>query len=150
MHALCNRFEAGTDTTAAALSTFVLAAIAYPDTFKAAQAEVDRVCGEHSPTMDEFEQCEYVRAMCKEVLRWRTVTAGGAFCRVSRVEELGVVFDPEYNWCISRAPAYGDNNEGRLVPRDENPRRGDDYPEPLGHVFQVRLIFLFQSPDTPS
>jgi len=71
------RFEAGTDTTAAALSTFIVAAISYPDALKSAQAELDRVCGDRSPTMAEFEQCEYVRAMCKETLRWRTVTAGG-------------------------------------------------------------------------
>jgi cytochrome P450 len=71
------RFEAGTDTTAAVISTFVLAAISYPQAFKAAQAEVDSVCGDNPPTMSEFERCEYVRAMCKETLRWRTVTAGG-------------------------------------------------------------------------
>ncbi|KAF8518571.1 cytochrome P450, partial [Gautieria morchelliformis] len=70
-------FEAGTDTTAAAISTFVLAAISYPEVFKTAQAEVVSVCGDNPPTMAEFEQCEYVRAMCKETLRWRTVTAGG-------------------------------------------------------------------------
>ncbi|KAF8512470.1 cytochrome P450 [Gautieria morchelliformis] len=70
-------FEAGTDTTAAAISTFVLTAISYPKSFKTAQGEVVSVCGDNPPTMAKFEQCEYVRAMCKETLRWRTVTAGG-------------------------------------------------------------------------
>jgi len=79
-----DRFEAGTDTTAAALCTFILAAITYPEVFKAAQAEVDRVCGDHWPTMDDFDHLEYVRAMCKETFRWRTVTAGGKFNRITR------------------------------------------------------------------
>ena len=48
------------------------------------------MCGEHSPTMDEFEQCEYVRAMCKETMRWRTVTAGGTFCPSSMRHERTV------------------------------------------------------------
>ena len=79
-----DRFEAGTETTAAALSTFMLAAIAYPEVFKTAQAEVDRVCGDHWPTMDDFDHLEYVRAMCKETLRWRTVSAGGKFNCIMR------------------------------------------------------------------
>ena len=79
-----DRFEAGTDTTAAALCTFILAAITYPEVFKTAQAEVDRVCGDHWPTMDDFDHLEYVRAMCKETFRWRTVTAGGKFDHIMR------------------------------------------------------------------
>lgn len=71
------RFEAGTDTTSAALSTFILAAITYPQVFTTAQKEVERVCGDQPPSMSHFEPLEYVRAMCKETLRWRTVTAGG-------------------------------------------------------------------------
>ncbi|KIM77257.1 hypothetical protein PILCRDRAFT_825599 [Piloderma croceum F 1598] len=63
-------FEAGTGKTAAALCTFILAAIAYPEVFKTAQAEVDRVCGDHWPTMDDFYHLEYT-------FQWRTVTTGG-------------------------------------------------------------------------
>ena len=79
-----DRFEAGTETTAAALCSFILAAIAYPEVFKTAQAEVDRVCGAHWPTMGDFDHLEYVRAMCKETLRWRTVSPGGKFNCIMR------------------------------------------------------------------
>lgn len=74
---LPDRFEAATDTTFSALATFVLAAVTYPEVFKAAQQEVDRVCQDHPPSMEHFEALEYTRAMCKETLRWRTVSAGG-------------------------------------------------------------------------
>ena len=71
------RFEAGTDTTSSALATFILAAIANPQVLIAAQKEVDEVCGEEPPSMAHFQALEYVRAVCKETLRWRTVTPGG-------------------------------------------------------------------------
>lgn len=70
-------FEAGSDTTASALKTFVLAICAYPDQLRQAQVEVDMVCQGRSPTFEDFEQLAFIRALVKETLRWRTVTAGG-------------------------------------------------------------------------
>ncbi|KAA1470989.1 cytochrome P450 [Dentipellis sp. KUC8613] len=70
-------FEAGTETTSSALSIFIMAMVTYPEVFKAAQDEVTRVCENQPPTIDNFEALEYVRATCKEVLRWRAVSAMG-------------------------------------------------------------------------
>lgn len=65
------------DTTSNAINTFTLAMITYPAALEAAQAELDRVCGTQVPTFDDFERLPYIRAMCKETLRWRPVAAGG-------------------------------------------------------------------------
>jgi cytochrome P450 len=47
-----------------------MAMCTYPDVLKKAQGEVDRVCGDNSPTFDG--DLPYIRAMVKETLRWRT------------------------------------------------------------------------------
>ncbi|UZJ56102.1 hypothetical protein CBS101457_005422 [Exobasidium rhododendri] len=75
---LCgSAFEAGTDTTANALTTFVLAMCTHVSVYEKLKKHVDACCGQSSPTFEEFEALDYVRAVVKETLRWRTVTAGG-------------------------------------------------------------------------
>ncbi|UZJ53606.1 hypothetical protein CBS101457_002926 [Exobasidium rhododendri] len=75
---LCgSAFEAGTDTTASALGTFVLAMCTHPRVYKKLQGIVDETCLAHSPNFEQFEALPYVLAVVKETLRWRTVTAGG-------------------------------------------------------------------------
>lgn len=87
--------EAGSDTTASTLLSFLLAMLAYPETLAKAQAEVDRVCGtSRSPTSDDIGNLPYLKACMNEVpeppadsqlktnssvqaLRWRPVAAGG-------------------------------------------------------------------------
>jgi hypothetical protein len=45
-----------------------LALIAYPETQRKAQEEVDRVVGEHRmPTLNDLEEMPYIRAMILEV-----------------------------------------------------------------------------------
>lgn len=39
--------------------------------------EVDRVCGDKMPEFDDIPDLPVCRAVIKEVLRWRPVTAGG-------------------------------------------------------------------------
>jgi cytochrome P450 len=61
--------EAGSDTTASTLFSFVLAMIAYPLAFEKAQEEIDRVCGtSRSPTSDDIKDLPYLRACMNEVL----------------------------------------------------------------------------------
>ncbi|KAL4738336.1 cytochrome P450 [Aspergillus similis] len=70
--------EAGSDTTASTLNSFLLAMLENPTVLRTAQEEVDRVCGgERSPTMDDLENLPYIEACMHEVLRWRPVAAGG-------------------------------------------------------------------------
>jgi cytochrome P450 len=68
-------FEAGAGTTAAAMMSFTLAMILYPDKFQQLKAEIDQVVGPgRLPTFEDFPDLPYMRACVKETLRWRPVT----------------------------------------------------------------------------
>jgi cytochrome P450 len=50
----------------------------YPETMRLAQEEIDRVVGDgRLPTWDDEASLPYVRAMIKELLRWRPVNKFG-------------------------------------------------------------------------
>jgi cytochrome P450 len=71
-------FEAGAGTTAAAMMSLMLALTLHPEELKKLQAEIDEVVGESRlPGFDDMPRLPRVRAIVKEVLRWRPVTAGG-------------------------------------------------------------------------
>jgi cytochrome P450 len=71
-------FEAGAGTTAAAMMSFCLAMCHYPDWQSKMQKEIDNVVGSSQmPTFGDIPSLPTVRAVTKEVLRWRPVTAGG-------------------------------------------------------------------------
>ncbi|PVH78158.1 cytochrome P450 [Cadophora sp. DSE1049] len=71
-------FEAGAGTTSAALMSFLLAMIVHPDAMRKLQEEVDTfVEAGRLPTFENLSKLPRVRAVVKETLRWRPVTAGG-------------------------------------------------------------------------
>lgn len=52
----------------------MLAMVLYPDVMRKAQAEIDRVVGrDRLPNFGDYDNLPYMRAMVKEVLRWRPV-----------------------------------------------------------------------------
>jgi cytochrome P450 len=60
--------EAGSDTTASTLLSFLLAMVKYPDSLKRCQEEVDEICGtQRSPSIEDFENLVYLRATMNEV-----------------------------------------------------------------------------------
>ena len=66
--------------TAATLVVFMLAMTLYPDVMRKAQAELDVVVGrDRLPTFDDKDDLPYIRAVVKEVLRWRPVVPMGMF-----------------------------------------------------------------------
>jgi cytochrome P450 len=71
-------FGAGSDTSSSTLITFVLACCAFPEVLPKAWEELDRVVGHHrSPTFEDEPDLVYVKALVKEVLRWRSVAVIG-------------------------------------------------------------------------
>lgn len=61
---------AGTDTTVAALLTFFLAMVKWPEYQRKAQKELDRVIGsERLPDFDDRENLPYIQAIVNEILR---------------------------------------------------------------------------------
>ncbi|KAI0133793.1 cytochrome P450 [Xylariales sp. AK1849] len=62
-----NLMEAGSDTTASTLLSFLLAMIKYPEEFKRAQMEIDQVCGSlRSPTPDDIDHLPFIKACMDE------------------------------------------------------------------------------------
>jgi cytochrome P450 len=71
-------FGAGSDTTASTLCSAFLALVTHPDILTMAQKELDTVVGsEQMPTFANKPDLPYIRALCKEVLRWRPVAVLG-------------------------------------------------------------------------
>ncbi|KAF1990338.1 cytochrome P450 [Aulographum hederae CBS 113979] len=65
---------AGILTTASALMTYILAMCLYPEWQVKLQEEVDRVCGDRMPEPKDAPQMPVLRAVIKEIMRWRPVT----------------------------------------------------------------------------
>jgi cytochrome P450 len=62
--------QAGAETTSSILIAFVQAMIVFPDVAKNAQAELDRICGDRMPNLNDVFDLPYIRACAKECLRW--------------------------------------------------------------------------------
>lgn len=65
----------------------------HPDVQKKAQAEIDAVVGpDRLPSFDDREHLPYVDAVCKELLRWHSVTPTGecSTCRMAPLVFTGI------------------------------------------------------------
>ncbi|KAG8157595.1 hypothetical protein KVR01_012637 [Diaporthe batatas] len=88
--------EAGSETTATTLNNWMLAMTCFPEALKKAQAEVDSVVGsERLPTFSDEPNLPYVRAMIKEVMRWRPVNKFGMFHATSEDDWYEGYFIPK-------------------------------------------------------
>ena len=71
-------FGAGSDTTASTLCSGLLALITHPHCLRQAHAELVAIVGsERMPTFEDEKDLPYIRALCKEILRWRPVAVLG-------------------------------------------------------------------------
>lgn len=69
-----NLIGGGVDTTTSTMISGVLALCAFSDVQKKAQEELDRVVGrERMPDFQDEAELPYLKALIKEVLRWRSV-----------------------------------------------------------------------------
>lgn len=75
---LANFYEGGAGTTSATMQGYCLAMCHYPDWQVRLQLAVDDVVGPNRlPTFDDLPNLPMVRAVAKEILRWRPVVPGG-------------------------------------------------------------------------
>jgi cytochrome P450 len=78
----------GSETTVAAVESFFLAMLVYPDVQRKAQEEIDRVIGhERLPEIDDAPQLPYVQSVANECLRWLPVAPVG---RLSLSHKRGI------------------------------------------------------------
>ncbi|KAF8269896.1 cytochrome P450 [Lactarius quietus] len=97
--------------TTAAVQSFVLAMVLYPDVQKRAQEEMDSVLGHgHLPQYGDENALPYVKAMLQEVLRWSPPTPLGVPHRLTENDVYNGYFIPAgsmvfYNsWAILHNP----------------------------------------------
>lgn len=130
-------FEAGAGTTAAAMMSFCLAMCLHPEWQKKLQEEVDRVTGTRIPDFDDIPQLPTARAVIKEVMRWRPVTAGGVPHELTKDDEYsgfnfeaGTIFHAN-QWAIHRDPELYPDPESFRPERWLDPAWPQTYREPL-------------------
>ncbi|KAJ5392311.1 hypothetical protein N7509_007801 [Penicillium cosmopolitanum] len=103
-------FEAGTGTTAAAMMSFVLAVVLFPQWQQAMWDELDEVVGDRMPEFEDVPRLPTCRAVIKEVLRWRPVTSGGVPHQLTDDDVYNGYFFPKgttvhaNQWAIHRDP----------------------------------------------
>jgi hypothetical protein len=74
---------AGALTIASPLMSFVLAMVLFPSWLIKLQEEIDEVCGDRLPEMKDMEKLHTLRAVVKEVVRWRPPVPTGLFPRIN-------------------------------------------------------------------
>lgn len=62
--------QAGSETSSGILVGFIQAMVIFPEVAKKAQEEIDRVCGDRLPDLNDLPDLPYIRACMKESLRW--------------------------------------------------------------------------------
>ncbi|KAL2867528.1 cytochrome P450 [Aspergillus lucknowensis] len=107
-------FGAGSDTTASTLCSAMLALVTTPGVLETAQAELDSVIGPNRlPSFTDIRDLPYLRALCKEVLRWRPVAVLGGTPHASSEDDMyrgyyipkGTVILGN-SWAINLNPEY--------------------------------------------
>ncbi|KZT58459.1 cytochrome P450 [Calocera cornea HHB12733] len=78
-------FMAAQETTSTALRVFTLAMLNNPAVMKAAQRQLDSICGDRPPTFADKDKLPYIEAIIKETLRWKP---GVPLSRLNRVSEV--------------------------------------------------------------
>ncbi|KAF9237857.1 cytochrome P450 [Melanogaster broomeanus] len=72
--AAATAFAAGSETSNAALATFLLAMVLNPEVQEKAYAQVEAVVGKgRLPTLDDRPSLRYIDAIMRETLRWNTI-----------------------------------------------------------------------------
>jgi cytochrome P450 len=62
--------QAGAETTSSILVGFIQAMVIFPKVAKRAQMELDSVCGDRMPDLNDVPNLPYIRACAKETFRW--------------------------------------------------------------------------------
>lgn len=118
-------FGAGSDTTASTLCSAFLALVTHPETLRAAHRELDEVIGpDRTPTFEDEARLPYIRAFCKEVLRWRPVAVLGGTPHASTEDDhYNGHFIPAGTTVLGNSWAINLNEEYYPNPHHFNPLR---------------------------
>jgi cytochrome P450 len=147
-------FGAGSDTSAATLSSVIFALVAYPHILKILQAELDAHLSifppdARSPTLSDREKGKlpYLTALITETLRWRPAAPFGISHATSEADTYNGFYIPPKttlianSWAINNNPLYFPFPESfapeRYLPKSDpryNPElEGEDFPGKYKH-----------------
>ncbi|KUL86332.1 hypothetical protein ZTR_08595 [Talaromyces verruculosus] len=115
--------QAGSETTAAILIGFFQAMLVFPEVAKEAQAEVDRVCGDRMPDLNDVPDMPYIRACMKESLRWMPATALGVPHAVTEDDTYLGYHIPKGAGVILNVWSIQNDSQRHTDPRTYNPGR---------------------------
>ncbi|KAK7057918.1 cytochrome P450 [Favolaschia claudopus] len=112
-------YAAGAETSAGQMEWFMISMLLHPEVQTAAQRQLDDVVGRgRMPTFADYDHLPYIRAIVKEVLRWRTVLPIGLPHRVSEDDWYEGFFIAKDSilipniWGMNHDPAiYGEDAE---------------------------------------
>ncbi|KAJ4478123.1 cytochrome P450 [Lentinula aciculospora] len=94
-------YEAGAETTSGQLAWFTQAMILYPETQRIAQVELDCIVGpDRLPSFDDYNNLPYIRAIVKEILRWRGVVSLGVPHKLSQDDHYEGYLLPKDTVCF--------------------------------------------------
>jgi cytochrome P450 len=118
-------FGAGSDTTASTLCTAFLALVTHPEALDAAHEELNKVIGSsRTPTFDDEANLPYMRALVKEVLRWRPVAVLGGTPHASTEDDsYNGYYIPSGTTVIGNSWAINLNEEYYPNPHHFDPTR---------------------------
>lgn len=118
-----NLLGAGADTSASTLITCILAMRAFPEALLPAWEELDRVVG-RTRSPDFKDDLPYMRALVKEVLRWRSVAiVGGMPHAPTQNDYWNGYLIPKGCWVQGNVWAIHHNEREFPEPDRFNPRR---------------------------
>lgn len=125
-------FGAGSDTTASTMCSAILALVTHTYVVETAHAELDAIVGlERTPTFEDEAQLPYIRALVKEVLRWRPVAVLGGTPHASTEDDIynGYLI-PSGTTILGNSWAINLNEEYYTDPQTFNPSRFLDEKDP--------------------
>jgi cytochrome P450 len=99
---MMRRRAAGLETTSSALMWWTLAMVAFPEVQRRGQVELDAVVGrERLPTFADAPRLPYVRAIIREVFRWRPPLRLGLPHKVVEDDWYDGMFIPKGATCMA-------------------------------------------------
>ncbi|KAH8817738.1 cytochrome P450 [Flagelloscypha sp. PMI_526] len=138
--------SAGAETTAAVMAWFMLAMTLNPDIQRKCHEELDRVVGrDRMPNFDDYDSLIYIRAVVKEILRWRPVDPIGLQHQTTEDDVYNGYFIPKktvviFNvWAMNRDPEiYGEDYDSfrpdRFLDSEGNLKPAHPATKGEGHV----------------
>ncbi|EJT97961.1 cytochrome P450 [Dacryopinax primogenitus] len=140
-------YAGGVDTTPAALGSFMMVMILYPDVQKKAQAELDAIVGpDRLPGFIDQANLPYVNALIKEILRWAPSVPMGLPHRLIQDDEYNGYRIPKDTILLTNI--WHMNRDSATYPDAPDCFRPDRFlgPDPAPHGFSTSNTQEFGSP----